>query len=37
VTDGRVRFSGPLDDLRAATGERRLERAVGTLMAGVAS
>jgi Cu-processing system ATP-binding protein len=37
VTEGRVRFSGPLDDLRAATGERRLERAVGTLMAGAAS
>jgi Cu-processing system ATP-binding protein len=37
VTDGRVRFSGTLEGLRATTGERRLERAVGTLMAGVAS
>jgi Cu-processing system ATP-binding protein len=37
LTDGRVRFSGPLDTLRAATGEQRLERAVGSLMAGVAS
>ena len=37
VTDGRVRFSGSLDGLRQATGERRLERAVGRLMAGVAS
>jgi Cu-processing system ATP-binding protein len=37
LTDGRVRFSGSLDDLRAFTGERRLERAVGCLMEGVAS
>jgi Cu-processing system ATP-binding protein len=34
LVDGRVRFSGSLDGLRQATGERRLERAVGTLMAG---
>ena len=34
LLDGRVRFSGPLEALRAATGERRLERAVGRLMAG---
>jgi Cu-processing system ATP-binding protein len=34
VTDGRVRFIGSLDGLRAATGERRLERAVGRLMTG---
>jgi len=33
VTDGRVRFSGSLDGLRHATGEQRLERAVGRLMA----
>ena len=37
VTDGRVRFCGSLDGLRAATGERRLERAVGRLMTGTAS
>ena len=37
VTEGRVRFSGSLDSLRMATGERRLERAVGKLMTGVAS
>lgn len=37
LTDGRVRFSGSLDDLRAFTGEGRLERAVGRLMEGVAS
>jgi Cu-processing system ATP-binding protein len=37
VTEGRVRFSGSLDSLRLATGERRLERAVGKLMTGVAS
>lgn len=37
VSDGRVRFSGSLEGLRATTGERRLERAVGSLMAGVAS
>jgi Cu-processing system ATP-binding protein len=37
LTDGRVRFNGPIEALRAATGERRLERAVGQLMAGVAS
>jgi Cu-processing system ATP-binding protein len=37
VIDGRVRYSGSLDGLRAATGERRLERAVGRLMTGVAS
>jgi Cu-processing system ATP-binding protein len=34
IVDGRVRFSGSLDGLRLVTGERRLERAVGTLMAG---
>jgi Cu-processing system ATP-binding protein len=34
VVDGRVRFSGSLDALRAATGERKLERAVGRLMTG---
>ena len=37
VTEGRVRFSGSLEGLRMTTGERRLERAVGRLMAGVAS
>lgn len=37
VVDGRVRFSGSLEGLRAETGERRLERAVGSLMRGVAS
>src|SRR5262245_40624418 len=37
VTDGRVRYSGSLEGLRASTGERRLERAVGALMEGVAS
>jgi Cu-processing system ATP-binding protein len=37
LTDGRVRYSGSLDGLRAETGERRLERAVGSLMAGRAS
>ena len=37
ITDGRVRFSGSLDVLRESTGERRLERAVGSLMAGAAS
>jgi Cu-processing system ATP-binding protein len=37
VTDGRVRFSGSLEGLRTKTGERRLERAVGCLMAGAAS
>lgn len=36
VTEGCVRFSGSLDDLRRVTGERRLERAVGSLMAGAA-
>jgi len=34
VIDGRVRFSGPLDTLRQATGHGRLERAVGALMTG---
>jgi Cu-processing system ATP-binding protein len=37
VTEGRVRYSGSLEGVRAATGERRLERAVGCLMAGAAS
>jgi Cu-processing system ATP-binding protein len=37
VTDGRVRFSGSLDGLRHATGEQRLERAIGRLMAGGAA
>lgn len=37
IVDGRVRYSGSLDSLRASTGERRLERAVGSLMAGAAS
>jgi Cu-processing system ATP-binding protein len=37
VIDGRVRFSGSLDGLRVETGERRLERAVGSLMKEVAS
>lgn len=37
VIDGGVRFSGSLDTLRHATGEGRLERAVGALMAGAAS
>jgi Cu-processing system ATP-binding protein len=34
LLDGRVQFSGPLDQLRDLTGERRLERAVGRLMVG---
>jgi Cu-processing system ATP-binding protein len=34
LLDGRVHFSGSLEGLRASTGERRLERAVGTLMGG---
>jgi Cu-processing system ATP-binding protein len=37
LIDGRVRYSGSLEGLRAATGERRLERAVGLLMEGAAS
>ena len=37
VVEGRVQYSGSLDGLRAATGERRLERAVGRLMSGAAS
>jgi Cu-processing system ATP-binding protein len=37
LVDGRVRYSGSLEGLRAATGERRLERAVGLLMEGAAS
>jgi Cu-processing system ATP-binding protein len=37
LIDGRVRYSGSLEGLRAATGERRLERAVGLLMQGAAS
>lgn len=37
VIDGGVRFSGSLETLRHATGEGRLERAVGALMAGAAS
>jgi Cu-processing system ATP-binding protein len=32
LLEGRVHFSGNLDVLRASTGERRLERAVGKLM-----
>jgi Cu-processing system ATP-binding protein len=32
LLDGRVHFSGSLAGLRATTGERRLERAVGKLM-----
>jgi Cu-processing system ATP-binding protein len=34
LVEGRVQFSGSLDGLRTATGERRLERAVGKLMGG---
>jgi Cu-processing system ATP-binding protein len=37
VIDGRVRYAGSLEGLRSSTGERRLERAVGSLMAGAAS
>jgi Cu-processing system ATP-binding protein len=37
VIDGRVRFSGSLEMLRQSTGQARLERAVGSLMEGVAS
>lgn len=37
VSEGRVSYSGSLEQLRAATGERRLERAVGSLMAGARS
>ena len=33
LIEGRVQYSGSLDGLRATTGERRLERAVGRLMA----
>jgi Cu-processing system ATP-binding protein len=36
LTEGRVRFSGSVEALRDITGERRLERAVGRLMEGVA-
>jgi hypothetical protein len=35
--DDQIRFAGSLETLRQATGERRLERAVGCLMEGVAS
>jgi Cu-processing system ATP-binding protein len=34
MVDGRVQYAGSLDGLRETTGERRLERAVGRLMAG---
>ena len=32
LLDGRIRFRGPLEALRARTGEERLERAVARLM-----
>jgi Cu-processing system ATP-binding protein len=34
LLEGRVAYSGSLEALRAVTGERRLERAIGRLMAG---
>ena len=37
LVEGRVRYSGSLEELRTTTGERRLERAVGLLMGGAAS
>jgi Cu-processing system ATP-binding protein len=37
LVEGHVRYSGSLEGLRTATGERRLERAVGLLMEGAAS
>ena len=37
LIDGRVRYAGSLEQLRAFTGERRLERAVGILMEAAAS
>jgi Cu-processing system ATP-binding protein len=32
LVEGRVRFSGSLDELRLATGERKVERAIARLM-----
>jgi Cu-processing system ATP-binding protein len=34
LLDGRIRFRGTLDELRAGTGEARLERAIARLMQG---
>lgn len=36
LVDGRVRFSGSLDELRLRTGQRRVERAIAHLMREVA-
>jgi len=37
LLDGRICFDGALDDLRQMTGERRLERAIATLLEGEAA
>ena len=37
LLDGRIRFDGALEDLRQLTGERRLERAIATLLEGEAA
>ena len=37
LLDGRIRFDGALDELRQLTGERRLERAIATLLEGEAA
>lgn len=37
LLDGLIRFDGALDDLRSLTGERRLERAIATLLEGEAA
>ncbi len=36
LVDGRVRFSGSLDELRLSTGQRRVEHAIAHLMREVA-
>jgi Cu-processing system ATP-binding protein len=37
LLDGRIRFDGKLEDLRAATGQDRLERAIASLIEGEAA
>ena len=37
LLDGRIRFDGQLDDLRTATGQERLERAIASLIEGEAA
>jgi hypothetical protein len=32
--DGAIRFDGPIDELKASTGSRNLERAIAHLMQG---